>query len=43
MLIVWFIVYLLAHSHPPDHTALVIQHWEDAHQLLTILILLVTA
>lgn len=43
MLILWFIIYLLSHQAHPDHTALVIQQWENHHQFLTILILLFLA
>jgi hypothetical protein len=43
MIILWLIVYILSHGAHPDHTAVVIQHWEDAHVFLTILIILFLA
>lgn len=43
MLILWLIVYIAAHAHSPDTTALAIQHWENHHVLLTVLILIFLA
>jgi hypothetical protein len=39
MILLWLIILILSHQHPPDHLALMIQHWEDRHVFLTILIL----